>query len=144
MSRRPRQLICSTLVYRIISQQRIQPVSLDWRFMIILSHIHWVGYAQINVTKQCKINFVVSVDFIVEVELYIILLDVCGVVFIIPNLYMRDAIFMRRANHYQLIKDGKSYIINVHKGKSNISLVSVNQDKKLISSNKKYVLLFLR
>lgn len=36
------------------------------------------------------------------------------------------------------------FIINAHKGKSKISLVSANQAKKLISSSKKYVLLFLR
>ena len=59
-------------------------------------------------------------------------------------MYMRDAIFMRRANQYRLIKDGKSYIIDAHKGKSKISLVSANQAKKLISSSNKYVLLFLR
>jgi hypothetical protein len=57
---------------------------------------------------------------------------------------MRNAIFMWRANEYQLIKDGKSCIMNVHKGKSKISLLSANQAKKLSSSNKKYVLLFLR
>jgi hypothetical protein len=38
----------------------------------------------------------------------------------------------------------KYYIINAHKGKSNISLVSANQAKTLISSTKKCVLLFLR
>ena len=59
-------------------------------------------------------------------------------------MYMRDAIFMWRSNQYQLIKDGKLFIINVHKGKLRISLISANQAKKLISSNKKYVLLFLR
>ena len=32
----------------------------------------------------------------------------------------------------------------MHKGKSKISLVSANQAKKLNSSSKKYVLLFLR
>jgi hypothetical protein len=105
----------------------------------------WVNKdAKIKVTKQCKIKFVVSVDFIDEVELDIVPLDVCGVVFGIPYMYMRDAIFMQRANQYRLIKDGKSYIINTHKGKSKISLVSANQAKKLISSSKKYVLLFLR
>lgn len=51
---------------------------------------------------------------------------------------------MWRANQYQLIKDGKSFTINAHKGKSKISLVSANQAKKLINSSKKYVLLFLR
>jgi len=59
-------------------------------------------------------------------------------------MYMRDEIFMRRSNPYWLIKDETYFIINVHKSKSKISLVSVNQAKKLISSKKKYVLLFLR
>jgi hypothetical protein len=78
------------------------------------------------------------------VELDITPLDVCGVVFQSPYMYMKDASFMQRANQYRLIKDGKSYIINAHKGKSKISLVRANQTKKLISSSKKYVLLFLR
>jgi len=96
----------------------------------------------IKVTKKCKIKFCVSVDFIDEVELDVVPLDVCEVVFGISYMYMRDAIFMQRANHYSLIKDGKAYIINAHKGKSNILLVSVNQAKKLISSSKKCVFLF--
>jgi hypothetical protein len=43
----------------------------------------------------------------------------------------------------RLIKDGNSYIINAHKLKSKISLVSANQAKKLISYIKKYVFIFL-
>jgi hypothetical protein len=43
-----------------------------------------------------------------------------------------------------LIKDGKSLIINVHKGKSKISVVSANQTKKWILSSRKSVLLFLK
>jgi hypothetical protein len=71
-------------------------------------------------------------------------LDVYDVVFGSPYMYMRDAIFMRRENQYHLIKDGKYFIINAHKGKSKISLVSAHQAKRLINSSKKYVLLFLR
>jgi hypothetical protein len=105
----------------------------------------WVNKdAKIKVTKQCKIKFVISVDFIDEVELDVVPLDVCDVVFGTPYMYIRDVIFMWRANQYRLIKDGKSYIINTHKGKSKISMVSANQDKKLISSSKKYIFLFLR
>jgi len=63
--------------------------------------------------------------------------------FVSPYMYIEDAIFIRRANQYSLIKDGKSFTINAHKGKSKISLVSANQSKKLISSCEKYVLLFL-
>jgi hypothetical protein len=48
--------------------------------------------------EHYKIKFVVSVDFIDEVELDIVLLDVCGLVFESPYTYMRDAIFMERAN----------------------------------------------
>ena len=76
-------------------------------------------------------------------ELDVVPLDVCGVVFGSPYMYMRHVIYMQRANQYRLIKDGKPCIINAHKGKSKISLVSDNQDKKLISSSKKYVLLFV-
>jgi hypothetical protein len=97
--------------------------------------------AKIKVMKQCKIKFDVSVDFIDEVELDVVPLDVRGVVFGIPYKYMRDLIFMQISNQYQLIKDENSYIINVHKGKSKISLVSVNQAKKLISSSNKCVFL---
>ena len=71
-------------------------------------------------------------------------LDVCGVMFGSPYMYMCDSIFTRRSNQYQLVKDGKSFIINVNKGKSEISLISANQANKLINSSKKYVLFFLR
>jgi hypothetical protein len=43
---------------------------------------------------------------------------VCGAVFRIPYMYMRDAIFTRRKKQYRMIKDGKSFIINPNKGKS--------------------------
>ena len=105
----------------------------------------WVNKdAKIKVMKQCKIKYSISANFINEVEWDVVPLDVCGVVFGFPYMYMMDAIFICIANQYRLIKDGKSYIINKHKGKLNISMVSANQDKKLISSNNKYALLFLR
>jgi hypothetical protein len=91
----------------------------------------WVNKDEnIKVMKQCKIKFFVSAYFIDEVVLDVVPLDVCGVVFGSPYMYMRDAIFMWRDNQYLLIKDGKYYIINTHKGKSKISLVSANQVKK--------------
>ena len=55
----------------------------------------WVNKdAEIKVSKQCKIKFSLNVDFIDEVELDIVPLDVCGVVFGSPYMYMRDKIFM--------------------------------------------------
>jgi hypothetical protein len=78
------------------------------------------------------------------VEVDVVPLDVCGVVFESPYMYIRDEIFMRRENQYHLIKDRKPFIINAHKGKSKVYLVSANQAKKLIISSRKFVLLFLR
>jgi hypothetical protein len=40
----------------------------------------------------------------------------CGVVFGIPYMYMMDVIFMQRQNQYFLIKVGKYFIRNAHKG----------------------------
>jgi len=34
-----------------------------------------------------------------------------------PYIYMHDEILMRRYNQYMLVKDGKLFIINAHKGK---------------------------
>ena len=39
-----------------------------------------------------------SVYFIDEVDLYVVPLNVCGVVFFSTHMYMCDAIFMMRAN----------------------------------------------
>jgi hypothetical protein len=47
--------------------------------------LRWVNKDEdIKVTKQCKIKFIISVDFIDEVELDVVPLDICGVVFGIP------------------------------------------------------------
>jgi hypothetical protein len=55
----------------------------------------WVNKdANIKVMKLCKIKFVVGEYFIDEVELDVVPLDVCGVVFGIPYMYMSDVIFM--------------------------------------------------
>ena len=62
---------------------------------------------QIKVMKQCKIKFVASSYFIDEVELDVVPINVCIVVFGSPYMHMRDAIFMRRKNQYHLIKDEK-------------------------------------
>jgi len=105
----------------------------------------WVNKdANIKVMKHCKIKFYISFDIIDEVELYIVCCDVCGVMFGNPCMYMRDEIFMQRDNQYRMIKDGKYFIINSHKGKSKISILTFNQAKKLISYSNKYDFLFLR
>jgi hypothetical protein len=69
-------------------------------------HVHprpyplgWVNNdAKLWVAKWCKIKFSISSNYINEVKVDILPLDVCVVVFGIPYMYKRDAIFMRREN----------------------------------------------
>ena len=46
------------------------------------------------ITKQCKIRFSISVDFIDELDLDVVPLDVCGAIFGSLYMYVHDVIFM--------------------------------------------------
>ena len=62
--------------------------------------------AKLNVTKQCKVKFVIASKLVDEVKLDVIPLDICGMVLWNPYLYDRKAIFFRHENKYQITKDG--------------------------------------
>jgi hypothetical protein len=54
----------------------------------------WVSdKAKLNVTKQCRLRFVIACKMIDEVDLDVGPLDVCGIVLGSPYLYDRKAIF---------------------------------------------------
>ena len=57
-----------------------------------------------------EIKYSLSANYIDEVEVDVVPLDVCGVVFGSPYMYMRDAIFLIRENQYCLIKDGTFFM----------------------------------
>jgi hypothetical protein len=94
-----------------------------------------------QVTKQCKIRFVIHENFIDEVQVDVVPLEICGVVLSSPYMYYRKAIFSREENKYCPIKYGKSYIIHAHKGENKIPMEIANQDKRLVNVSKKFVLL---
>lgn len=81
---------------------------------------------------MCKIKFSINSNYINELKVDVVPLNVCGVLFVSPYMYMRDTILMRRENQYRMVKDGNS-IINARKRKSKISPISAKQAKKLIS-----------
>ena len=59
----------------------------------------WVNKdVELKVTKWCKIRFAISANFIDKVDLHVVPLDACGVMFGSPNMYFHDAIFMRISN----------------------------------------------
>jgi hypothetical protein len=99
---------------------------------------------KLQVTRRCKLRFAITANFIDEVELDVIPLDICGIVLGIPYLYDRKAIFHRHENKYHLFKNGVEYIVRAHTKKMNLSLVNVGQMKKLVNVSKNFVLLMIK
>ena len=86
----------------------------------------WVcDNAQLQVTRKYKLRFAITKNFIDEVELDVVPLDICGIVLGSLYLYDRKYIFHRHENKYHLFKDGVEYIVRVHSKKLNLSLVNV-------------------
>ena len=71
-------------------------------------------------------------EYVCEVEVDVIPMDICGALFVFPYMYMMVVIFMGTSNQYLFIKETKYFMINVHKGKSMISMVSTNQENFFI------------
>jgi hypothetical protein len=55
-----------------------------------------------NVKKRCKVIFSITINFIDDVDLDVIPLDICGIVLGSPYLYDRRAIFYHHENIYLL------------------------------------------
>ncbi|GKC40543.1 hypothetical protein Tco_1052927, partial [Tanacetum coccineum] len=123
-----KNLISSSLVERLglETTPHPRPYSLGW----IKKDVD----TQVN--RQCKFRFAITNQFIDEVTCEVVPLDICQVIFGSPYLWERDAVYFRRAQKYELEKDGKKYIVN----KSNITkdddLVKAFQARRMSSWNK--------
>jgi hypothetical protein len=105
----------------------------------------WVcNKAKLNATKQCRTRFSIASKLIDEVDLDVVPLDICGIVLGIPYLYDRKAVFFRHENKYHLNKGGVEYIVRAHSIRVNTTLVSAGQMKRLINTNKRYVLMVVK
>ena len=82
----------------------------------LTQQLGWVNKeVEIRVIKQCKIKFSISENYVDEVEVDAISLDVCGIVFGSPYMFMRNV------------------IINAHKGRYNISLEMSTKPRNLLT-----------
>jgi hypothetical protein len=105
----------------------------------------WVcDEAKFNVTKQCSIIFAIASKLIDEVDLDVVPLDICGIVLGSPYLYYRKVVFFHHENKCHLTKWGVEYIDRAHNMRVNTTLVSVGQMKRLITTNKRYVLMVVK
>jgi len=100
--------------------------------------------AKLQVTRKCKLKFSIIANFIDELELEVVPLDICGIVLGSPYLYDRKSICYHHENKYRLSKDGNEYIVRAHSKKMNLSLVSVGQLKRLVNASKNFVLLMIK
>jgi hypothetical protein len=105
----------------------------------------WISdNAKLHVTRRCKLRFAITANYIDEVELDVIPLDICGIVFGSPYLYDRRAIFHHHENKYHLFKNGIEYIVRAHTKKMNLSLTNDGQMKRLVNVSKNLVLLMTK
>jgi len=89
--------------------------------------------AKLNVTKKCKVKFVIASKLVDEVKLYVVPLDIYDIVLGSPYLYDRKEIFFHHENKYQITKYGVEYIVRAHQTKVNANLVSARQMKSLVN-----------
>jgi len=107
--------------------------------------LRWIhDKAKLNVTKQCKVKFVITSKLVDEVKIDVIPLDIYGTVLGSPYLYDKKAIFFHDENKYQITKDGVEYIVRTHQTKIKASLVSAGQIKRLVNSSKGCMLMVVR
>jgi hypothetical protein len=78
------------------------------------------------------------------VDLDIVPLDICGIVLGSPYLYDRKEVFFHHENKYHLTIVGVEYIVRSHNMRVNTTLFSAIQMKRLINTNKRYVLMVVR
>jgi hypothetical protein len=85
--------------------------------------------AKLQVTKQCKIRFIITANFFHEVELDVVPIEIFVIVLGSPYLFDRKIFFYREDNKYHLLKDGIEYIFIYHRIKTNVSLVSIENEE---------------
>ena len=99
---------------------------------------------KLNVTKQYRVRFYIDSKLIDEVDLDIVSLDISGIVLASPYLYDRKELFFCHEKKYHLTKGGVEYIVRDHNMRVNTRLVIAQKMKRLINTNKRYVLMVIR
>jgi hypothetical protein len=129
----------------LISEETVKKIKLE-----TIPHpkpypLGWIcDNAKLQVTRRCKLRFAIIANFIDEVELDVIPLDICGIVLGSSYLYDRKSIFHRHENKYHLFKDGVEYIVRAHTKKMNLLLINAGQMKRLVNASKNFVLLMIK
>jgi len=91
----------------LISESLVKKLGLETKPYPKPYPLGWIhDKAKLNVTKQCKVKFVIASKLVDEVKLDVIPLDICGMVLGSPYLYDRKEIFFHHENKYQITEYG--------------------------------------
>ena len=93
----------------------------------------WVGQLAMQIYRYYP-------NFVDELELDVVPIDILGIILGSPQLYDKKAVFYHHENKYHLIKDGVEYIVRAHCKKLNIPLVNVGKMKRLVNAITHFVL----
>jgi hypothetical protein len=129
----------------LISEETVKKLKLETSPHPKPYPLGWIcDNAKLQVTRKCKLRFAITANFVDEVELDVIPLDICGIVLGSPYLYDRKAIFYRQENKYHLFKDNVEYVVRAHTKKMNLSVINAGQMKRLVNASKNFVLLMIK
>jgi hypothetical protein len=129
----------------LISEETVKQLKLETSPHPKSYPLGWIyDNAKLQVTRRCKLMFAITANFVDEVELDVIPLDICGIVLGSPYLYDRKAIFYHQENKYHLFKDGVEYIVRAHSKKMNLSIINAGKMKRLVNASKNFVLLMIK
>jgi hypothetical protein len=129
----------------LISEETVKKIKLETSPHPKPYPLGWIcDNAKLQVTRKCKLRFAITANFVDEVELDVIPLDICGIVLGSPYLYDRKAILYRQENKYHLFKDGVEYVVRAHTKKMNLSIINAGQMKRLVNASKNFVLLMIK
>ena len=103
-----------------------------------------VKNANLQVTRKFIFRFDITANFIDEVELDVVPLEISRIILGSPYLYDRKAVFYRHEKKFHLLKDGVEHILRSPCKKLNISLVNAGQIKGLVYESKNFVLLMIK
>ena len=95
-------------------------------------------------TKKCILRFAIAANFLDEVELDVVSLDICGIVLGSPYLYDRRAIFHRHEKKYHLFKNGIKYIVRARNKKLHLSLMNVGKMNRIVYASQNFALLMFK
>jgi hypothetical protein len=110
----------------LVSEKFVQKLGLETRSHLRPYSLGWIcDNSHVRITKQCKLWFAITSNFIDEVELDVVPLEICMMDLGSPYVYDRKAILYRGKNKYHLFKDGIEFIVRSHQMKTNLTVVTI-------------------